>query len=146
MIFAVVAVVKKIYHQDINLMKLGALAGGLVAGLFVRSHPIANLKLIFIQIVELYVSKKEVLDQIIGVELRSPSYKNIETYALLLIILLIIAIVFLGRIFYKREALAVSRRILILSSCILTTVTLIMYMNANRALDIAAAFIVFFSA
>ncbi|MBI2627136.1 MAG: hypothetical protein HYW77_02740 [Parcubacteria group bacterium] len=146
MIFAVVVVAKKIYHQEINLMKLGASAGGIIIGLFVRPNPVANLKLIFIQIVELYVSKKEVLDQIIGGELRSPSFKNVETYALLLVILLIIATILLGRIFYKKEVLAVNKKIVILSSGILTIVTLIMYMNANRAIDIAAAFIVIFSA
>lgn len=145
-ILSVVFIFKAASGQKVEINKLTALIAGTLAGLFARPNPIANLKLIYIQTIELYASKKEVLDQVIGGELRPPGYKEVEIYALFLILMLSVSLILLALIFYKKKVIPPNTRIAVLSSLVLVAISILMYMNANRALDIMAAYITIFSA
>jgi len=145
-IFSVILIFKTAGSQKVEATKFIALVAGLAVGLFARPNPLANLKLIYIQIVELYLSKKEVLEQVIGGELRPPGYKEVEIYALFLLAVLTAAAGLLGWVIYKKEAMSPEARTAVLGSLTMVFVSIFMYMNANRALDILAAFIIIFSA
>lgn len=145
-VFFVIFIFKTAINQKIEVNKLIALVVGLTGGLFARPNPIANLKLIYIQIVELYISKKEVLEQVMGGELRPPGYKEVETYALPLLLLFSATVILLARTFRKKERISPAARTSILSSLILVSISILMYVNANRALDIMGTYIILFSA
>lgn len=145
-IFGVVFIFKKINGRKENLSKFAALISGLATGLLARPHPIANLQLIYIQIIKLYASKKEVLDLIIGGELNPPTLGDVISSYTFLAIILAVSIFLLVKSFYKKEERSIDFRIAALGSLVLTSVSVLMYVNANRAIDILAVFTVIFSA
>ena len=124
-IIAVCALVlfKRLNNQKIDVHKLIVFLAGIAAGLMARPHPLANLKLIYIQVVDLYLLKNYELAQVIGAELRSPTWESAYVQKWLFIVL-ITALIYLGRRIYKKEPLDVNRRIIILSSLALTAVSI----------------------
>lgn len=144
LIFAVIALFKTIDRQKIDLAKFLALTAGLIGGLLTRPNPIANLKLIYIQTVQLYASKAEVLNQIIGGELKSPTLGDLKTNFTFLAIFLAGNIFLLVLIFYRKDRLPINVKTAALSSLAIALISVLMYINANRAIDILGAFTIVF--
>lgn len=142
-IFFSVSMFRIANRRNIDFYKLAALTGGIFTGLFARPNPIANLKLIYIQIVDLYLSKKA-LDPIIGGELKTPKLMEALINAPLFILIMLVGISLLVIFLRKRIVITENKKIAISSSLALTLASISMYMHANRAIDILAAFAVVF--
>ena len=130
--------------QEVDIRKVIAFLAGIATGLMARPHPLANLKLIYIQVVDLYLSKNHELVQIIGAELRPPTGESVDAQ-MWLFITLISALVYLGWYLYKKESLDINRKITILSSLTLTVFSILMYITARRAIDQLGLFITIFT-
>lgn len=139
----VLMLIKRLNNQQVEIYKFTALLGGIVTGLMARPHPLANLKLIYIQIVDLYLAKGYELAQTIGAELRPPTWESIYTQKWLFAIFLI-ALIYMGRLVYKKIALDPDKKIIIWSSLILALLSLSMYATAKRAIDYLGLFIMTF--
>lgn len=146
LVFSGIALFRIINRQKIDLYKLAALSSGTFIGLFARPHPIANLKLVYIQIIDLYLSKNEVLDKVIGGELTSPRLKEALINMSILAPLIALGMVLLARILYKKIPMPENTRIAILSSLAILLASVLMYTNANRAIDILSAYTIIFCA
>lgn len=145
-IVSVISLFAMLNRGRIPFTKYVACLAGVLAGLFLRPNPIANLKLIYIQIVDLYLSKKEVLNQIIGGELRSPTLIDFFTDGSILILLVIIGLGLAIFLNYKKIRIDTSKETATLSSLVLVFLSLLMYINAKRAIDIFAVFTIIFVA
>lgn len=143
---------QRLYGQAVNTRKIGAFWGGITAGLMIRPHPLANLKLIYIQVVDLYLSKNHELAQVIGAELRPPTWKLVYNEKWFFVVL-IIALISLGwRVYKKSHAFLkekvsddTDRKIIISSSLALMALSAVMYMTARRAIDQLGLFITIFT-
>lgn len=127
---------QRLNNQEVNTRKFIAFLVGIVAGLMARPHPLANLKLIYIQVVDLYLSKNYELAKIIGAELKPPTWAGIYAQKWFFAAF-IIALIYLGWRSYKNKKapLDLNRRIVILSSLALTAFSILMYTTARRAID-----------
>ena len=135
---------KWLNHQGIDARKLTAFFAGIVMGLAARPHPVANLKLIYIQVVDLYLSKNYELAKIIGAELRPPTWEGVYTQKWLFIVL-VAALVYLGWRNYKKGFSDSDRKIVVLSSLTLVALSILMYSTAKRAIDQLGLFIITFA-
>lgn len=143
---------QRLYGQAVNIRKIAAFSGGIVAGLMARPHPLANLKLIYIQVVDLYLSKNHELAQVIGAELRPPTWDSTYDQRWFFIVF-VVALAYLGWHVYKKSRTFltekvwgdVDNKIITLSSLALITLSLFMYMTARRAIDQLGLFIIFFA-
>ncbi len=131
-------------NQKIDIKKIIAFLGGTIAGLLVRPHPLANLKLIYIQVVDLYLSKNHELAQVIGAELEPPTWGTVYIQKWLLVAL-ITALIYLGWRVYKKGFFDANRKVIILSSLALTVISALMFMTARRAIDQLGLFIIIFA-
>ncbi|MDO8496199.1 MAG: hypothetical protein Q7S43_01975 [bacterium] len=133
-------------NQVVSTRKLIAFLVGIATGLIARPHPVANLKLIYIQVVDLYISKNHELAQIIGAELKPPTWEGIYDQKWFLAVF-IIALIYLGRHVYKnkKETLDVNNKIIMLSSLALTAFSILMYTTARRAVDQLGLFTIIFT-
>src|SRR3989344_535612 len=132
----------RLTKQKNHISKFLALLAGLGAGLAVRPHPIANLKLIYIQIVDLYFLKGYELAQTIGGELRPPTWNSALDQKWLFTLFIIALIYFLRHAFKKVFS---DNKAVIFSSLALTVFSVFMYMTAKRAIDQLGLFIIIFA-
>ncbi|MDP3792288.1 MAG: hypothetical protein Q8Q89_01020 [bacterium] len=140
----ILIIFKRLNNQGVDGRKVIAFLAGIAAGLMTRPHPLANLKLIYIQVVDLYLSKNYELAQIIGAELKSPTWGGVYDQKWLFIAL-IISLIYLGWHIYKKESFDINKKIIILSSLALTALSILMYTTARRAIDQVGLFITFFT-
>ena len=135
---------KRLNNQEINIRKFTAFLIGIAAGLMARPHPLANLKLIYIQVIDLYLSKNHELAKVIGAELRPPTWGGIYSQKWFFAVF-IIALIYLGWRVYKKEIFDVNKKIIMLSSLVLTVFSALMYMTARRAIDQLGLFTTIFA-
>lgn len=152
LIASFLVIFQRIYGQTINIRKVAVFLGGILLGLMARPHPLANLKLIYTQVVDLYLSKNHELAQIIGAELRPPTWK-LAYNEKWLFVALAIALIYLGWRVYKKSHTFlkekmqddIDKKIIISSSLVLIALSALMYMTARRAIDQLGLFITIFT-
>src|SRR3989338_14989 len=140
----VLILVKRLNNQEIYVRKFAAFLGGIAAGLLARPHPLANLKLIYIQVVDLYLSKSYELAKIIGAELRPSTWGSVFGQKWLFAAF-IAALVYLVWRIYKKESLDAGRKVVVFSSLFLVILSVLMYSTAKRAIDQLGLFITIFA-
>src|SRR3989344_6877822 len=131
-------------NQVVSTRKLIAFLSGIITGLLARPHPLANLKLIYIQVVDLYLSKNNALAQVIGAELEPPTWETVYIQKWLFLVL-VTALVYLGWLVCKKKFFDTYKKIIILSSLILTAFSGLMFMTARRAIDQLGLFGIIFA-
>lgn len=133
---------KALNNQKIDLTKVAALLGGIVIGLLARPNPLANLKLIYIQVIDLYLTKNRELADMIGLELGPPIWENWADNILIISFIFICSLIYLFWSVYRRKGFGTEHKIIILSAIIMCFFSILMYVTAKRAIDLLAFFVI----
>jgi len=137
---------KFLADRKIDWSKITALIGGIALGLLARPHPIGNLKLVYIQVIELYKVKGSILASTIGTELQPPYWTGLGNVILPILILLGVSFAILIKTALAREQIVKDKKIAILSSLSMVFVSILMFIDTRRAIDLISVYAVMLSA
>jgi hypothetical protein len=130
---------------------LGAVAGGAAAGLLLRPHPLATVKLVYVQIFQLFGERAEGLPLSFGGELIPLPVQALGPSAWLVLVAWAIALLFVGAAAWRRDGrlreLSLEDRLLMVGSGILSLTFLgVTLVVAGRAIVEWSAFATIFIA
>ena len=143
-----IIIFKWLNKEKIGITKISGLLISVAGGLMARPHPIENLKLIYSQIIDVYLLKGYELAALIGAELRMSVVTSWISFAKLfwpIILMVVVPLIILVRAAYKKWDFAKETKIIVISSFIMLFFSINMYITSNRAIDLLSLFSVIFA-
>lgn len=146
LILFVVVCVERYNCQPIHWGKIASSAGGILAGIFLRPHPVATLHLAYIQVIRLMIEKFNGVPLRSGNELQPLEWIKLLTQISPLLVATFLVLVVLYFIRKKMFRILLFRNVPAQASLIMAGTFLIMTFFAVRAMEIFVGLLVIFTA
>ncbi len=140
-----IVIFKFLNGQRVGLNKILSLVSGTATGLMARPHPVANIGLIYNQVIDFYLVKGKQLKAMIGTELQPPEWVGQGRILFPIFFIFFAGLIIAGLSIYKKEEFSKETKVAVLSSFIMVFFSFLMFVTANRAIDLLTLFIVMFA-